>query len=122
MAYPVYPVTAQCHRVQGEVDLVVQIGVDGKVLSVIDGPEGAKVDSDLRTAAKENARQWTWGPFPPKFQFPWYHRIRYAYKLEGEPTGVAIWPAIIRTDLPSRIDIIAKPCTVNPLSLPPITP
>lgn len=121
MTYPVYPVTAQCQRVEGDVDLIVKVGVDGKVLSVLDGADAPNANRDLRDAAKENARQWTWGPFPPRFQFPWYHNIRYGYKIEGHPTGVPAWPAIIRTDLPNRIDIVARPCTVSPLALSPVT-
>jgi len=68
MAYPVYPVTAQCKNVEGEADVIIQVGMDGKVLSVMDGVRGS--NPDLVAAAKENARQWVWGPFPPKFQFP----------------------------------------------------
>jgi len=122
MAYPIYPVTAQCHHIEGVVELTVQVGVDGKVLSVATGGEITPVDAELRSAAKENASQWTWGPFPPKFQFPWYRSITYTYKLQGKPTGLPVSPAFVQTDLPSRIEIIASPCTVSPLKLEPITP
>jgi hypothetical protein len=122
MTYPIYPVTAQCHRVQGDVDLIVQIGVDGKVLLVMDAVDRRGVDPDLREASMENARQWIWGPFPPRFQFPWNHSIRYSYKLQGKPTVLPVFPAVVRTDLPNRVDIIALPCTVSPFNPPLITP
>jgi len=122
MTYPIYPVTAQCHHIEGAVELTVQVGVDGKVLSVATGGESTPVDPELRLAAKENASQWIWGPFPPKFQFPWFHSITYTYKLQGKPTGLPVWPAIVQTDLPSQIVIIAVPSTVCPLKLEPITP
>jgi TonB-like protein len=108
MVEPVYPVTAQSNNVEGIVDLVIQVGMDGRVLSVTEGAEGA--NRDLVAAAKENAQQWLWGPFPPKFQFPWYHNIRYVFKLQGKPTHFPIKPPIVRTRLPDQIEIIAIPC------------
>src|SRR5919108_3192905 len=95
MVDPLYPVTAQSTSVEGSVELIVQVGMDGRVLSVMDGANSSGVSQDLIAAAKENARQWIWGPFPQKFQFPWYHNIRYVFKLEGKRTRLPVRPRIV---------------------------
>jgi hypothetical protein len=120
MANPVYPVTDQCNNVEGEADVIIEVGMDGKVLSVMDGARGS--NPDFVAAAKENARQWLWGPFPQKFQFPWYHSIHYVFKLEGKKTGFPIVPPIVRTRLPDEIEIIAIPCHYDFIQLKPVAP
>lgn len=120
MANPVYPVMAQCSNVEGEVDVIIEVGMDGKVLSVTNGARGS--NPDLIAAAKENARQWVWGPFPAKFQFPWYHSIHYVFKLDGKPTAFPHVPPIVKTRLPDEIDIIAVPCYYDFLHLIPVAP
>jgi len=122
MVEPVYPITAQSSNVEGIVDLIVQVGMDGRVLSVAEGAEGSATNRDLVAAAEENARQWLWGPFPPKFQFPWYHNIRYVFKLQGKPTAFPVRPPIVRTRLPDQIEIIAIPCYKSYLDLKPLGP
>ncbi len=113
MIEPGYPVTAQSNGVEGVVELIIQVGMDGRVLSATDVSErragGPGANPDLVAAAQENAQQWLWGPFPQKFQFPWYHNIRYVFKLQGKPTHFPLRP-IVRTRLPDQIEIIAIPC------------
>jgi hypothetical protein len=110
MVAPAYPITAQSNNVEGVVDVIIQVGMDGRVLSASEGAEGYGVNRDLVTEALENARQWVWGPFPKKFQFPWYHNIQYVFKLQGKPTHLPIRPPIVKTRLPDKIEIIAVPC------------
>jgi hypothetical protein len=100
MVEPVYPITAQTNNVEGMVDIIIQVGIDGKVLSVTEGAEGA--NRDLVAAARENARQWVWGTFPEEFQFPWYHNIRYVFKLQGKRTHFPIRPIVRTVVLPAQ--------------------
>jgi len=79
----------------------------------------ASVDKALIQAAEENAKHWVWGPFPARFDFPWYQNVHYVYKLEGKKTHFPIVPARIRTRLPDEVEVVAIPCEYNPLSLPP---
>jgi len=104
MVAPEYPLRARIDRIQGTVELGVQIGMDGKVMWA----HGTGANPVLVEAAEENARQWIWGPFPARFQFPYYHEIYYVYKLKGKPTD-AIGPSDVKTDLPDRIEIISPP-------------
>jgi TonB family protein len=122
MVDPVYPVTAQSSNVEGTVDVIIQVGSDGRVLSVMDGANSSGVNQDLIAAAKENARQWTWGPFPQRFQFPWYHNIRYVFRLQGKLTHFPVRPPIVRTRLPDEIEVIAIPCEKTYLDLKPEAP
>ena len=77
---------------------------DGKITSA----EGSGAPDILVKAAEENARQWVFGPFPARSEFPIYHVIRYIYKLDGKPKTVAYRPTI-KTSLPDEIDISAVP-------------
>jgi hypothetical protein len=104
MVAPEYPLGARIDHIQGTVELGVQIGMDGKVMWA----HGAGASPVLVEAAEENARQWIWGPFPARFQFPYYHEIYYVYKLEGKPTDVS-GPSDVKTDLPDRVEIISPP-------------
>ena len=122
MIAPVYPITAQSSNVEGTVQVIIQVGMDGKVLSVSEGAEPHGVNRDLVTEAEGNARKWVWGPFPANFQFPWYHNIRYVFRLQGKPTPYPHTPPIIRTRLPDQIEIIAIPCYKNFLDLKPEEP
>jgi TonB family protein len=69
---PEYPLEARTERIQGTVVVEVQIGVNGKVLWA----QGSGAKPVLVQAAEQNARQWVYGPFPPKFKFPLYHERR----------------------------------------------
>lgn len=109
---PQYPIKAQCNNVEGVVDLIVQGGANGRVLSVTEGSNSG-VDGNLIAEAKDNAVQWLWGPFPQKFQFPWYHNVRYVFKLQGKRTAFPVRPPIVRTRLPDQIEVIAVPCYHN---------
>jgi hypothetical protein len=102
MVQPEYPVAARLKDVQGVVRLGIVIEIDGKVSSVV----GSGADPILIKSAEENARQWIWGSFPPRFQFPYYHEIVYIYELQGKPKTV-IFPPTVKTHLPDRIEIIA---------------
>lgn len=102
---PSYPDKARIGNIQGTVEVGMQVGTDGRVLWV----HGSGASPVLVEAAEKNARQWIWGPFPPKFEFPWYHEVFYEYKLEGNPASVVIDYATIKTQLPDRIQIIATP-------------
>jgi len=113
MVAPVYPIAAQSSNIEGVVNVVIAVGMDGRVRSarssgttpvyVEAASENAQVSRILIDAADENARQWLWGPFPPTFQFPWYHEVRYVFKLQGKPTPLCNRP-IVRTHLPDQIE------------------
>lgn len=105
IGYPAYPDEARVDGIQGKVEVQIGIGVDGKVIFA-NGWGGPPV---LIRAAEANVRQWTFGPFPPKSEFPMYHYVTYIFRLEGHPTEVAPQPPDIKTDLPNRIEIIANP-------------
>jgi Gram-negative bacterial TonB protein C-terminal len=122
MVAPVYPVTAQSSNLEGAVDLIIQVGMNGRVLSVEEGANKSKPDPVLIAAAKDNARQWVWGRFPQKFQFPWYHPVRYIFKLQGKPMAFPVTPAIVKTRLPDEVEIIAVPCYKTYLELEPAQP
>lgn len=123
MESPTYPVTAQSNNVQGTVDVEIQVGMNGRVLSAWEGAESAgTVDHDLVSEALANARQWVWGSFPLSFKFPWYHKILYVFRLEGERTPYPRVPPIVRTHLPNQIEIIAIPSFDNGFHPTPVEP
>jgi len=101
---PEYPSPARYESLQGTVVVMVIIGSDGRVTYA----KGSGAPEILVKAAEDNARQWVFGPFPPVYEFPIHHSIRYVYKLEGKPKVVAIAP-VIRTFLPDRVEISAVP-------------
>ena len=116
---PEYPVPARFKNAQGTVFVKVSIGADGRVIYAegsgapqvfFNGVEykGAGAPDVLVKAAEENAKGWTFGPFPPVCEFPIEHVIEYVYKLEGKPLVIALSPAI-KTHLPDRIEISAVP-------------
>jgi hypothetical protein len=102
---PEYPVPARSGNIQGTVQIGVQIGIDGRVLWA----HGSGANPYLVEAAEKNARQWIWGPFPAKFEFPYYHEMLYVYRLEGKALAVAPGPPTVKTYLPDRIEIISTP-------------
>jgi TonB family protein len=122
MVEPQYPVVAQSNGIEGVVDVIIQVGVDGRVLSVSQGAEGSGTSRDLVVAAQENAKQLVWGPFPPKFTFPWYHSIRYVFSLQGKRTHFPLAHPIVITRFPDRIEIVAVPCDKTYLELKPSPP
>jgi TonB family protein len=101
---PAYPLSARSQNEQGTVVVRVGIGANGKVIYA----KGSGAPETLVRAAEENAREWTFGPFPAISVFPVDHTIQYVYKLEGKPLVVAPNP-IIKTFLPDRIEIVAVP-------------
>src|SRR6185437_1216165 len=105
MAQPEYPLDAREHNIQGDVVVGVQIGIDGTVLWT-----HTSGNSVLAVAAGDNARKWTWGAFPPRFEFPAYHEVLYRYRLEGHDACVDGQPPTVKTDLPEIVEIIAPPC------------
>jgi TonB family protein len=121
MVQPEYPVPARIKNIQGTVELGITIDMDGKVSDVF----GSGADPVLIEAAEKNARQWTWGPFPPRFHFPYYQEIKYVYELRGNPKAVVVVPPMVNTDLPDRIEITAtryyEDNSLAPLSAPPGT-
>jgi TonB family protein len=110
---PDYPLAALNANIQGTVRVNLLIGADGKVLAAsADGAHPLLVQE-----AENNARRWVYGPFPPVAEFPIYHTVTYVFKLEGEPLNV--WPPVVRTSLPDRIEIRAHPA--SPDYFPPDT-
>jgi hypothetical protein len=101
---PEYPLNARLENLQGTVVVNLHIGADGKVRFA----KGRGAPDILVKAAEENARQWTFGPFPVVAVFPMDHTLEYVYKLDGKPMVVAPNP-IIKTYLPDRIEISATP-------------
>lgn len=114
---PEYPFDARLKRVEGTVDVVVCIGVDGRVLSAA----GSGTSSVLNKAAEENAKTWTFGPLPAAHAYPTCQDVRYVYKLNGKPKFVVI-PPTVETDLPNSIEIVAIPVAsdYNDLKLYPL--
>ncbi|MGH9736395.1 MAG: energy transducer TonB [Candidatus Acidiferrales bacterium] len=100
---PEYPIPARSADIQGTVVVGIEIGINGEVLSA----HGEGANPVLVSAAERNAREWVWGPFPPKFTFPHYHEIQYVFRLIGKPLPVAVGPPTVTTDLPDRVQITA---------------
>ena len=101
---PDYPPSAQFQKLQGTVTVDVLIAADGKVISAT----GSGAAPTLQQAAEDNAKQWSFGPFPAVSQFPIHHTIKYVYTLEGKPVYVRTIPRVT-THLPDRVDVIATP-------------
>lgn len=102
---PEYPRLARTDRVQGTVQVGVQIGVGGNVLWA----KGSGASPILVEAAEKNARQWVFAPLLRNAQYPIYREIKFVYRLEGKPTSVIVNPPTVRTHLPDEIEIIATP-------------
>jgi TonB family protein len=104
MTEPEYPSPAQYAKIQGNVNVELVITADGKVVSA----RGSGASPLLIEAAENNAKQWVFGPFPTRSQFPIHHTIAYTYVLQGDPTVVNVM-ATVRTYLPDRVEVIAAP-------------
>lgn len=116
---PEYPTPARLQNAQGTVFVKVAIGPDGKVMFAqgSGAPQVYFEDKEYKSpgapdmlvkAAEENAKQWTFGPFPSDGEFPVHHLIEYVYKLEGKPLVTVSSPRVT-THLPDRIEIFAAP-------------
>jgi len=96
---------AHSRNIQGTVYVHIQIGADGRVLVA----RGQGTHPYLVKAAEDNVRQWVFGPFPPRGEYPIYHTVTYVYKLEGKPAAVFFYPPVVRTALPDRVEIQTRP-------------
>jgi TonB family protein len=114
---PDYPADARYKNIQGTVQVEVLIGADGTVMS-LSAQGGSQI---LQEAAKNNARQWQFGPFPPIGEFPIDHTITYVYSLTGKPLFVE-HPPVVRTFLPDRVEIIATPLVSDNLPVGALKP
>ena len=104
IANPVYPQGALVQNIQGTVTVSVVIGADGKVLLA----QGSGAHPLLVEAAEKNVRDWVFGPFPSVAEFPIYHTVTYVFKLEGPPLSVGLFPPVVDTYLPDRIEIKSR--------------
>jgi hypothetical protein len=82
----------------------LEVGRDGKVQSV----KGSGTHPLLMEEAEKSIRQWTFGPFAKGTSFPVRLKVRYIYRLEGEPDDKFL-PARIVITIPDRVEIVARP-------------
>jgi TonB family protein len=106
IADPEYPAEARLRQMQGTAVVGVNIGPDGKVIWATIVSNGGSI---LAEESRKNAIQWIFGPFPDNCTFPIYHEITYNYVLEGKPAYIMIVPPIVKTHLPDKIEVIARP-------------
>jgi TonB family protein len=107
---PDYPPLARMARLQGSVSVEVEIGADGKVLSV----KSTGSHNLLASASASNAWQWTFRPAPPGGKSgSTYLTITYVYKLEGKEVNYLPTPSVT-LDLPHKVEITTHPPQMQP--------
>jgi len=107
--YPDYPIEARQQKIEGDVEVDVFIGTDGKVIDAVGkGPRQVLVQS-----AEANARRWIFGPFPRAFQFPINHKIIYKFEFCTSCKFMLSDSPIVRTNLPDQLEIISEPVVFN---------
>jgi TonB family protein len=106
---PAYPRLAWFAQLEGTVNVDVEIGADGHVLSA--AATGAH--NLLDQAADENARNWLFVPSDSAGASARKLRIKYVYKLEGKKQHELSAPEIT-LDLPDAVTIVARPPEPEP--------
>jgi len=105
---PTYSRLARMARLEGVVNVSVEIGADGTVVNV----SSTGAHSLLRHEAEENVRQWTFQCPARDCKFPFTHRITYVYKLAGD-NRYEDPPPVVKLTLPDRVEITSHPPTVE---------
>lgn len=106
---PGYPRVARMARLQGSVTVRVKIASDGTVLEAT----GRGANGLLVRASEDNVRKWVFGRPPLGATVPRNQEVTYAYTLQGPPEYGESTPTVV-LDLPSRVEISARPPEVQP--------
>jgi hypothetical protein len=101
---PGYPLLAWAARLQGSAIMELEIGPDGTVQSA----KGSGTHPLLLREAEKNASEWTFGGFTEGASFPIRFKLRYIYRLEGEPAYPMPQPRVVIT-LPDIVQIVVRP-------------
>jgi TonB family protein len=106
---PGYPRLARVARLEGTVNVEIQVDSRGKVISA-KASGGHKL---LQSASEENIREWTFDSSMLSGGQPRRLQIAYLYRLEGKEQYHDAPPKVI-LDLPDRVEIIAHPPEPQP--------
>ena len=107
---PEYPRIAEMALIQGGVNVTVEIGEDGRVLTATgSGPP------ILVRAAEANARSWVFGFSRRPRRFPVRWRLFYTYKLRETAVDYPVCPTVVFHP-PHHVDIETTPPHVEPES------
>jgi len=107
MVVPGYPRVARMARLEGIVNVQVEIRADGKVISAT----GSGANDLLNRASEENVREWLFGrDFHEGIS---KQTITYIYKLQGKEEYYDSSPVVV-LDLPCRVEITGHPPQPQP--------
>lgn len=110
MIVPGYPRLARTARLQGSVNIEIQIDAEGTVVSAV----ASGANKVLQRAAEQNLRQWT---FYPRLltggSSSTRLKVTFVYRLEGEQEYYDPPPRVV-LDIPSRVQITTNPPEPQP--------
>jgi TonB family protein len=109
MVVPVYPRLAWFAQLQGTVNVDIEVGADGRVMSA----RATGTHKLLDQAAEENVRNWLFAPTNVVGASATKLTVQYVYKLEGKKQHELSTPEIT-LDLPNSITIVAPPPEPEP--------
>jgi TonB family protein len=101
---PEYPRLALVARIIGRVNLDIEIGHDGNVLSV----KASSGHPLLVRAAEQSVIQWSFDIPSSVKHFPIRQTMVIDYKIEGEQTLAEACPTVILRP-PDRVEIVTQP-------------
>lgn len=102
---PGYPRLAWFAQLQGTVQVDVEVGPEGKVLSAV----ATGAHNLLERAAEENIRDWLFASGDSISRL----KMTFIYKLEGQREHEPSPPKVI-FDLPDKVTIVARPPEPEP--------
>ncbi|HXE74450.1 MAG TPA: aminopeptidase P N-terminal domain-containing protein [Candidatus Xenobia bacterium] len=98
-----YPPLARLARIQGKVQVDVEIDPSGRVRRAT-ARGGHPL---LQKYAREGLERWVFGCLGIPERFPVLHTVDLAFKIEGEPAGTRVWK--VNFDLPAGAEIVTNP-------------
>ncbi|HXM98892.1 MAG TPA: TonB family protein [Candidatus Dormibacteraeota bacterium] len=107
LVVPGYPHLARQARLEGTVNVEVEIGSNGAVIST----KASGANKLLQRAAEENLREWTFVLSAPASVSK--RTIIFTYRLAGKEENYESSPVVI-LDLPCRVQITAHPPEPQP--------
>jgi hypothetical protein len=109
LVVPGYPRLARLAQYKGTVNVELEIGADGRVVSA----KGTGANALLVRASEENALQWVFERTAMSANSTLKRTITYIYSLAGKKEYYDSPPLVV-FDLPNRLEITAHPPDPQP--------
>jgi TonB family protein len=106
---PSYPALARQARIEGQVQLAIEVDSIGVVISA----EAKGGHQLLRDAAVKNVRTWRFRPVVPKESPTLKAQVTFKYKLEGDELYASPCPSRVVFESWKTVEVVTHPPTVE---------